>query len=45
MTLDAEQSYIIDLENNKNYKLEVDNEVYVMDSGRIHTNPTLALNP
>ena len=45
ITLDAEQSYLIDLENNKNYKLEVDNEVYVMDSGRIHTATNFGFKP
>ena len=45
VTLDAEQSYITDLENNKNYKLEVDNEVYVMDSGRIHTASNFGFKP
>ena len=45
VTLDAEQSYITDLENNKNYKLEVDNAVYVMDSGRIHTASNFGFKP
>ena len=45
VTLDAEQSYLIDLDNNKNYKLEVDDEVYVMDSGRIHTATNFGFKP
>ena len=45
ITLDAEQSYLIDLDNNKNYKLEVDDEVYVMDSGRIHTATNFGFKP
>ena len=45
VTLDAEESYLIDLEHNKNYKLEVDNEVYEMDSGRIHTATNFGFKP
>lgn len=37
VTLDAENSFLIDLDNNEMHKLEVDDIVYVMDTGRIHT--------
>jgi len=37
LTLQAEQSYLIDLRDQEMYKLEVDNKVFLMDTSRIHT--------
>lgn len=37
LTLQGEHSYLYDLKNLKMYPTEVDNTVYVMDAGRIHS--------
>jgi hypothetical protein len=37
LTLQGEHSYLYDLKNLKMYPTEVDNKVYLMDAGRIHS--------
>jgi hypothetical protein len=37
LTLQGEHSYLYDLKNLKIYPTEVDNKVYLMDAGRIHS--------
>ena len=37
LTLQGEHSYLYDLKNLKTYPTEVDNKVYLMDAGRIHS--------
>lgn len=37
LNLAGDYSYLIDLKNNRMYPLEVDNKIYLMDTGRIHT--------
>lgn len=37
LNLAGDYSYLIDLKNNKMHQLDVDNTVYLMDTGRIHT--------
>lgn len=37
LTLQAEHSYLYDLKNFKMHSTEVDNKVYLMDAGRIHS--------
>lgn len=37
LNLAGDYSYLIDLKNNKMHQLNVDNTVYLMDTGRIHT--------
>ena len=37
LTLDADESYLVDLKNEKMYKSIADGTLYLMDSGRLHT--------
>jgi|TARA_X000000368_G_scaffold175168_1_gene138106 16S rRNA G966 N2-methylase RsmD len=45
LTLDADESYLVDLKNQKMYKLVADGTLYLMDSGRLHTASNYGYKP
>lgn len=45
LTLDADESYLVDIKNQKMYKLVADGTLYLMDSGRLHTASNYGYKP
>ena len=45
LTLDADESYLVDLKNEKMYKSIADGTLYLMDSGRLHTASNYGYKP
>ncbi|HBY66921.1 MAG TPA: hypothetical protein DEG69_03610 [Flavobacteriaceae bacterium] len=45
LTLDADESYLVDRKNQKMYKLVADGTLYLMDSGRLHTASNYGYKP
>ena len=45
LTLDADESYLVDLQNEKMWKLIADGNLYLMDSGRLHTASNYGYKP
>ena len=45
LTLDADESYLVDLQNEKMWKLVADGNLYLMDSGRLHTASNYGYKP